>query len=700
MRSANILGFRLLFLTLAVLMPAPLLAADNFRPTISWIADRRVTPGASVPAIAFTVGDVETPAGSLTLSAESSNLTLLPVDRIAFGGSGANRTVTLTPVAGELGAATVTLVVSDGAKSTAESFTLTVASTVVGNTVPVIQGVPSAVIPTGQAYGHALVIKDQEKSESSLTLSRKSSNPTLVPDSKITFGGQNWGRSVTVTPVAGQTGRATITLSVSDATYTASTSFVLDVVASNTGPTLVAPENQIIVLGAAAPTASFTVGDAQTDAADLQVSATSSNTTLLPNASIALGGSGSSRTATLTPNSGATGAATITLSVTDGELTTRTPFLLVVHDPDSPGEQFQRPRGIYILDSGGGKSYTTTFGKTIELRDANHRNLPFIDGFTLRMRWIDVESATTPGAYDFHIIQHALDKLAAGQKLSLMFLGGETPAYIAAKAGVTTWVDDDGNTQPVPWDPYLRERRQALLQALAAAQFDGVALPQHPRLAILNPFLPGGHTGIRDPNGTQLRHLPGYTRAKMLATVQDELRTLTELFPNKFVQIGFWKFSDGENSAYGGKEAWEYLRQQLLAEFDGSTRPRIGFFMENLAAKRTGPAIDPYSATPVTSYATPMHLSQSSAWNSFQMLGSWTRPFNDGHVNNTLNGTPADAMEYAFNTYRAEYHEVYIGDIDNKAMQPGLIAWHQFFLTGVTTRDRSEVRATRWTGFH
>lgn len=85
--------------------------------------------------------------------------------------------------------------------------------------------------------------------------------------------------------------------------------------------------------------------------------------------------------------------------------------------------------------------------------------------------------------------------------------------------------------------------------------------------------------------------------------MRDELRVLQDEFPGKFVQIGFWPITDNENAIYGGVAASDWIRQQLLAEFDGITRPRIGFFMENLAAKRNGPALDPYSSTPVTGFA-------------------------------------------------------------------------------------------------
>ena len=64
--------------------------------------------------IAFTVGDAETAAGSLTVSGSSSNPTLVPNANIVFGGSGANRTVTVTPAANQNGTATITVTVSDG----------------------------------------------------------------------------------------------------------------------------------------------------------------------------------------------------------------------------------------------------------------------------------------------------------------------------------------------------------------------------------------------------------------------------------------------------------------------------------------------------------------------------------------------------------------------------------------------------------
>jgi pectate lyase len=98
----------------------------NTAPTISNIADQSISVNGNTGALAFTVGDAETAAGSLTLTKGSSNTTLVPTANIVFGGSGANRTVTVTPVAGQTGTATITVTVSDGSLTASDTFVLTV----------------------------------------------------------------------------------------------------------------------------------------------------------------------------------------------------------------------------------------------------------------------------------------------------------------------------------------------------------------------------------------------------------------------------------------------------------------------------------------------------------------------------------------------------------------------------------------------
>jgi hypothetical protein len=105
---------------------------------------------------------------------------------------------------------------------------------------------------------------------------------------------------------------------------------------NNTAPTISSIVNQTITAGTSTGPLAFAVVDAQTAATSLTVSGSSSNPTLVPNTSIALGGSGSSRTVTVTPATGQIGTATITLTVSDGVATARTSFVLTVNAAANP----------------------------------------------------------------------------------------------------------------------------------------------------------------------------------------------------------------------------------------------------------------------------------------------------------------------------------------------------------------------------
>ncbi|MEY4488913.1 MAG: hypothetical protein RIQ79_1421 [Verrucomicrobiota bacterium] len=98
----------------------------------------------------------------------------------------------------------------------------------------------------------------------------------------------------------------------------------------NTSPVISALSAQSIPQNTSTSALAFTISDAETAATSLTLSGTSSNTTLVPNASITFGGSGSSRTVTVTPASGQTGSATITVTVSDGSATASTAFTLTV----------------------------------------------------------------------------------------------------------------------------------------------------------------------------------------------------------------------------------------------------------------------------------------------------------------------------------------------------------------------------------
>lgn len=85
-------------------------------------------------------------------------------------------------------------------------------------------------------------------------------------------------------------------------------------------PTISFVPEQFLKVGGSSPALSFTVGDDVTAAGDLIVTATSSDTALIPNANLFLGGSGASRLLqTVAASSSSAGTVRVTLTATDGD---------------------------------------------------------------------------------------------------------------------------------------------------------------------------------------------------------------------------------------------------------------------------------------------------------------------------------------------------------------------------------------------
>jgi peptidyl-Asp metalloendopeptidase len=111
-------------------------------PTITAISNVTINEDAATAPLAFTVGDAETAAASLVVTASSSNTTLVPNTgaALALGGSGASRTLVVTPAANRSGSAAITVTVSDGALTATRTFTLTVTAV---NDAPTVTRSPS-----------------------------------------------------------------------------------------------------------------------------------------------------------------------------------------------------------------------------------------------------------------------------------------------------------------------------------------------------------------------------------------------------------------------------------------------------------------------------------------------------------------------------------------------------------------------------
>ncbi len=173
-------------------------------------------------------------------------------------------------------------------------------------------------------------IADAESSTKSLKVTATSSDPKLIPPSSIVLSGSGSTRTVSYKPARNQSGTAVITLTVSDGKFTTSTSFKVTVTAVNDAPTVTKIADQAVEVNRSTKTLGFTIGDAESSASKLKVTASSSNTKLVSANGLKLSGSGAKRTIKITPAANKTGTAIITITVSDGKAKTSTSFQVKV----------------------------------------------------------------------------------------------------------------------------------------------------------------------------------------------------------------------------------------------------------------------------------------------------------------------------------------------------------------------------------
>ncbi|HKL07123.1 MAG TPA: Ig-like domain-containing protein, partial [Bacteroidales bacterium] len=98
----------------------------NTPPAISSIEDQFMCTNSNTTPINFTVNDNETPAEDLEVTAFSAFPDLVPHSGIVIGGTGTDRSVSVTPVPNKSGKAIVYVMVDDGFSQVIEEFAVTV----------------------------------------------------------------------------------------------------------------------------------------------------------------------------------------------------------------------------------------------------------------------------------------------------------------------------------------------------------------------------------------------------------------------------------------------------------------------------------------------------------------------------------------------------------------------------------------------
>lgn len=319
--------------------------AVNDAPTLTPIPNATLPEDAGLQTVnlsGISAGPSDESGQTVSITATSNNQTLIPDGNIVVTYVSGNPTGTLTytPAAEQFGTATITVTVTDnggnlngGVSVLVRTFTVTINSV---NDAPTLDLIADPA-PISEDAGlqtinlTGITAGPPNESSQSLTVTAVSSVPGLIPNPTVTYTSPNATGTLTYTPVANMSGTAVITVTVTDNggiangginTFVRTFNVVVNPV--NDTPTLNPIPNPAAILEDAVTQTvnltGITAGPLESQA--LEVTATSSNTALIPNGNISVNYTSPNSTGSVsyTPAANENGSATITVTVRDAGL--------------------------------------------------------------------------------------------------------------------------------------------------------------------------------------------------------------------------------------------------------------------------------------------------------------------------------------------------------------------------------------------
>jgi len=237
-----------------------------------------------------------------------------------------NRSFSGTPLNSDVGLISISVTAKDTLNlSTTDTFNLTVENV---NDSPSI----SNIVKNGQTISNTGLTIDEDTmvdnisftisdiDDSNLTLMISSSNTSLLPNSNIIHTCNNNSCNMSLSPALNKNGSAIITITVSDPLgFNASNMFNLTVSPVNDQPVASTISQQIIDEDQSVSGLSLTVTDVEDLPCSFDISASSSNTSLIPNTNISHTCSAGVYLFNITPIGNQNGNSTITIIATDSQ---------------------------------------------------------------------------------------------------------------------------------------------------------------------------------------------------------------------------------------------------------------------------------------------------------------------------------------------------------------------------------------------
>jgi len=321
----------------------------NQAPTLDALANITINENASQQTI--NLSGISSGAANenqtLTVTATSSNPGLIPNPSVTYTSPNATGSIAFTPVAFGLGSATITVTVNDGGTSnniTSRTFNVTVNGV---NQAPTLNALANVTInenASQQTVNLSGISSGATNELQTLTVTASSSNPGLIPNPTVTYTSPNTTGSLAFTPLTFGFGTATITVTVNDggaSNNVVSRAFTVTVSPVNQVPTLDPLANVTINENASQQIVNLTgvTSGSPNENQTLTVTASSSNTGLIPNPTVTYTSPNATGSIRFTPVASAFGSANVTVTVNDGgmsnNIVSRT-FTVTVNQVNTP----------------------------------------------------------------------------------------------------------------------------------------------------------------------------------------------------------------------------------------------------------------------------------------------------------------------------------------------------------------------------
>ena len=169
------------------------------------------------------IGDGDGGSQVIAVTASSNNTGLIPNPAVNYTSPNSSGSISYTPVANQSGSAQITVTVTDnggtaggGVNSFSRNFTVNVTAVNDPPTLNAISNPPAIASGAGLQTINLSGISAGPGETQTLTVTASSNNTSLIPNPAVNYTSPNSSGSISYTPVAGQQGSATITVTVTD----------------------------------------------------------------------------------------------------------------------------------------------------------------------------------------------------------------------------------------------------------------------------------------------------------------------------------------------------------------------------------------------------------------------------------------------------------------------------------------------------